>query len=84
MQYTIKPSILVESSLILFQKFFCLVDFGSQVWTPSSIRMIQQHELTMVFPNFVFCKRPLARDVKHESANAAMFFEGEKKREIRT
>lgn len=35
---------------MLFQKFFRLIDFCSQVRTAPSVRMIQQHELTVVFP----------------------------------
>ena len=41
-------------SIVLFQELFRLVDFGRQVWAPSTIWMIEQHQLSVIFPDLVF------------------------------
>lgn len=39
---------------MFLKELFRFVDFRSQVGTASSIRVVQQHELAVVFPNLVF------------------------------
>lgn len=40
-----------EGSFVLLQKVFCLINFRRQVWASSSIRVVEQHELSVFFSN---------------------------------
>lgn len=44
---------------ILLQKLLRLIDFRRQVWTSSSIRVVQQHKLPVIFPYLVLGQHPL-------------------------
>jgi hypothetical protein len=45
---------LTTMSSVLFQKLFCLVDFGGQKWAASSIWMVEEHQLSVVLADFLF------------------------------
>lgn len=49
-----------SSPCVLLQQFFRLVDLRSQIWTSSSIWMIQEHELSVILPYFLSSKHPFA------------------------
>jgi len=41
------------------QELFRLVNFGGQVRASAAIRMVQEHQLSMIFPYLVFRERSL-------------------------
>ena len=45
---------------ILLQKLLRFINFRRQVWTSSSIRVVQQHKLPVIFPYLVLGQHPLA------------------------
>lgn len=44
-----------KSSCVLVEEFFGFVDLGGKKWTPASVRVIQDDELSMSFADDLFC-----------------------------
>jgi hypothetical protein len=64
---------------VLLEKFLSLVHLGRQVWTSSSIGMVQQHQGTMSFSDFFLGQRPLtfpsvSMDIQAKAAIRRTYF----------
>jgi hypothetical protein len=72
---TLCPNVVSPSSIpnlrILLQKLLRLVNLGRQIGAPAPIRMIQQHQLPVVFANLILRQAPLAATTPSVSNTAA-------------
>lgn len=44
----------VTMSTVFFQELLRLIYLRSEEWTPSSVWVVEQHQLPMVLPDFLF------------------------------